>query len=193
MRAGEGRGGRPTAALPVVVAAALYGWAHFYFAGPNPPSAAVAVGVGAVLGTAACALYFVRTHGSGALFGVLFLAVGLLLTVTAADRAAGRAEVAVCVVREAHSQVQGSYGEGGPPAKTVHRLVLDCPGGYPDELKDDRPLAARGEEIEVAYDARRRVAPEPAGGTSAWVPAVWAALLLAGATLIAARSPAPGK
>ena len=192
MRTGERRGWRPTAALPAVVAAALYGWAHWYFAGPDSPSAAVAVAVGAVLCTAACALYSARTHGSGALFGVLFLAVGLLLTVTAADRAAGLAEVAVCVVREVHSQVQGSYGEGAPPAKTAHRLELDCPGGYPDELKDDRLLAERGEEIEVAYDARRRVSPEPAGSTSAWVPAVWAPLLIAGATLISARSPAPG-
>ncbi|MFJ3834985.1 hypothetical protein ACWGHM_26475 [Streptomyces sp. NPDC054904] len=191
MGAGNGRGFRPTAVLPVVAAAALYGWAHWYFAGPGSPPAAVAVAVGAVLCGAACAVYFVRVHGGGALFGALFLAVGLLLTVTTADRAAGRAESAVCVVREVHSQVQGSYGEGAPPAKTVHRVDLDCPGGYPDELKGDGPPPARGEEIEVAYDARRRVSPEPAGTTSPWKPAVWAVLLLGAAGLIAARSPEP--
>ncbi|MET9604978.1 hypothetical protein ABZZ17_07890 [Streptomyces sp. NPDC006512] len=179
---------RPAVALPVVAAAALYGWAHWYFAGPASPPTAAAVAGGAVLVAGTCALYSVRIGGSGGLFGSLLMAVGLLLAVTAADRAAGRAETAVCVVREVHSQVQGSYGEGAPPAKTVYRLVLDCPGGYPSELKDDRPLAARGEEIEVAYDAQRRVSPEPAGGASPWAAAVWAALLLAASTVIAARS-----
>ncbi|MFF3013319.1 hypothetical protein [Streptomyces sp. NPDC057939] len=189
---GEGNGWwRPTAALPVVAAAALYGWAHWCFAGPGSPSPAVAVAVGAVLCGAACACYFVRVRGGGALFGALFLAVGLLLTVTTADRAAARAEIAVCVVREVHSRVQGAYGEGAPPAKTVHRLDLDCPGGYPDELKGDGTPPARGAEIEVAHDPRRRVSPELAGSTSPWTPAVWAVLMLGAAGLIAARSTAP--
>ncbi|WP_158721220.1 hypothetical protein [Streptomyces sp. NRRL S-241] len=180
-----------TVALPVSAAAAVYGWVHWYLAGPSSPPTAVAVAGGVLLVAGACAAYVVRVGGTGGFFGVLFLAVGLLLTVTAADQATARAEVATCVVGEVHTTVQASYGEGGPPEKTVYRLELRCPGGYPAELKDDRPLAAVGEEIEVAYDPQRRVSPAPEGGSSPWRAALWALVLLAAGTEIARRC-APG-
>ncbi|MFI7359302.1 hypothetical protein ACIBTP_35895 [Streptomyces avidinii] len=173
--------------LPGSAAAAVYGWVHWYLAGPSSPPTAVAVAGGALLVAGACAAYVVRVGGSGGLFGVLFLAVGLLLTVTAADQAAARAEVATCVVEAVHGRVQASYGEGGPPEKTVYRLELRCPGGYPAELKDDRPLAAVGEEIAVAYDPRRRVSPAPEGESAPWRAALCALVLLAAGTEIARR------
>ncbi|MFG2989581.1 hypothetical protein ACGFZK_09895 [Streptomyces sp. NPDC048257] len=177
-----------TVAMPVVAAAAVYGWTHWYLAGPASPPIAVAVTGGAVLIAAACVAYFVRVDGGGGFFGVLFLAVGLLLTVAAADQATARAEVATCVVGAVHTKVQASAGEGGPPEKSVYRLELHCPDGYPAELKDDRPLAAAGEEIEVAYDPQRRVSPAPAGETSPWRAGLCALILLAAATGLARRS-----
>ncbi|MGW0391232.1 hypothetical protein ACWDYJ_10070 [Streptomyces sp. NPDC003042] len=175
----EPRTRRFVAALPAVAAVAVYGWAHWCFAGPSSPPVAVAVAGGALLLVGACVAYFVLVAGSGALFGAVLLALGLLLTVASADQASARTEVATCVVREVHDTLQGSYGEGGPPPKTVYRLVLACPGGYPAELKDDRPLAAVGEEVEVAYDPRRRVSPAVEGETAPWKPALFAVLLLA--------------
>ncbi|MEU9254441.1 DUF3592 domain-containing protein [Streptomyces sp. NPDC048270] len=183
----EPREGRLAAGLPAVAAGAVYGWAHWCFAGPAPPPTAVAWVGAVVLLVAACAGYVVAVGGSGSVFGGLLLAVGLLLTVAAADQTASRAESATCVVREVERRLQSSSGEGAPPAKTVYRLALDCPGGYPDELKDDRAVAEAGQEVRVAYDPRRRASPALEGTASPWRAVVWAVLLLAVSTVIAGR------
>lgn len=177
---------RPAAGLPAVAAAVVYGWAHWCYAGPASPPTAVAVAGGAVLLVAACVAYGLITGGNGAFFGGLLLALGLLLTVAAADQTAARAETATCVVREVRSKLQDAFGEGAAQ-KTVYRLELDCPGGYPDALKDDRQVADAGEEVRVAYDPRRRVSPALEGKTSPWPALVCAVLLLAVSTLIASR------
>ncbi|MFJ3925264.1 hypothetical protein [Streptomyces sp. NPDC090022] len=183
-----------SAALPAVAAVLLHGWAAWYFGAASPPPAAVAVAGAGILGAGALVAYFLLVGGNGAVFGTLLLAVGLLLTVAAADRTAAREEVATCVVREVHTRSEGSFGEGGPPPKTVYRFALDCPGGHPAELKDDRSLAPVGGQVRVAYDPLRRTAPAVAGEeTSPWTPALWGALALALSTLIAASRPHPGR
>ncbi|MFG2986319.1 hypothetical protein ACGFYQ_34550 [Streptomyces sp. NPDC048258] len=188
----EGQGAWPlVAVLPVVAAAAVFGWAHWCYAGPSSPPTPAALAVGTVLLVAACVAYFVRVGGSGGLFGGLLLAVGMLLAVAAADQTAARGAVTTCVVGEVRTKVQDSFGEGAPSGKTVYRLVLRCPGGYPVELKDDRPIASVGEEVRVAYDPRRRVSPAVEGETSPWSAVFWAVLLLALSTVIAARRRAP--
>ncbi|MFE2548075.1 hypothetical protein ACFXGI_05935 [Streptomyces sp. NPDC059355] len=156
------------ALVPVVAAAALYGWAHWCYAGASAPSGTIALAGGAVLIVGAAVLYFVCVGGSRSLFGALFLALGLLLTVAATDQAASRAEVAPCVVREVQEQKTSSAGEGLPGERIVYRHVLNCPGGYPAELTDGRRLAAAGGEIRVAYDPRHRVSPAPEGASSPW-------------------------
>ncbi|MGR4878333.1 hypothetical protein ACIPUC_02705 [Streptomyces sp. LARHCF249] len=191
MQGTEPRGWRPAAGLPAVAAAAVYGWAHWCYAGPASPPAAVAVAGGMALLVGACAAYGLIVGGSGGLFGGLLLAVGLLVTVAAADQTAARAESATCVVREVHTRLQESFGEGAPPQKTVYRLELDCPGGYPDAFADDRAVAAVGEEVRVAYDPQRRVSPALEGETSPWRAVVCAVILLAASTVIASRRPAP--
>ncbi|MHC0431135.1 hypothetical protein ACX6XY_13225 [Streptomyces sp. O3] len=174
--------------VPAVAGAVVYGWAHWCFAGPaSPPSAVALLGGGALIGAAGLA-YLRLVGGSGGVFGAIFLAVGLFLAVAVADRVAVRGEVATCVVREVRTQVQKSFGEGGPSPKTVYRLALDCPGGYPAELKDDRAAAPVGERVRVAYDPERRVAPTVHGETSPWTPALWTAALLALSTLLAAKA-----
>ncbi|WP_167739609.1 hypothetical protein [Streptomyces subrutilus] len=187
----EAREWRLAAGLPAVAAAVVYGWAHWCFAGPDSPPTAVAWAGAVLLLVAACAGYVVAVGGSGGVFGGLLLAMGLLLTVAAADQAAARPESATCVVRGVDSSFQPSLGDGAPPAKTVYRLALDCPGGYPDELKDDQAVAESGQEVRVAYDPRRRVSPALAGTVSPWRAVVWAALLLALSTVIAGRRGAP--
>ncbi|MBT2455585.1 DUF3592 domain-containing protein [Streptomyces sp. ISL-86] len=179
--------GRLTAVLPIVAAAAVYGWAHWCLGGRSSPSATVALVGGAVLIAAACLAYFVLVRGNGGFFGALSLGVALLLAVAAADQAAARGEATTCVVREVHSKTSESHGEGAPPARTVYSLDLDCPGGYPTELKDDRPIAPAGAEVRVAYDPDRRVSPAVEGDTSPWKSALWAVLLLAFSTGMAAR------
>lgn len=180
------------AALPVTATVAVFGWAYWCFGGSSAPSATVAMAGGAVLLLASCAGYLLLVGGSsGGLFGTLLLALVLLLTVAAADQAAARGAAATCVVRDVRTTVQPSFGEAGPHAKTVYRLALDCPGGYPDELKGDRPVAAPGAEVRVAYDPRRRVAPEVEGTTSPWRAATWALILLALSTVIAGSRRAP--
>lgn len=185
------------AALPVLATVAVFGWAYWCFGGATAPSATVAVVGGAVLILAACAGYALFVGGSGGLFGALVLALGLLLTVGAADRVASRGAVATCVVRDVRTSVQHSVGEGAPAPKTVYRLALDCPGGQPGELKGDRAVAV-GAEVRVAYDPRHRVAPEFDGTTSPWRAASWALMLLALSTVIAgskraaAGMPGPG-
>ncbi|MFB7057083.1 hypothetical protein ACFCXT_28695 [Streptomyces vinaceus] len=180
---------RLAALVPVVAAAAVYGWARWCYTAASPPSAAVALVGGAALVAGASVAYFVCVRGSRSLFGALFLALGLLLTVTATDQAASRAEVAACVVREVKEQVTSSAGEGLPAERTIYRHLLDCPGGYPDELTDERRLAARGGEIRVAYDPRHRVSPAPEGAGSSWTAALGAVLLLVLSTLVAAAGP----
>ncbi|MEU9233732.1 hypothetical protein [Streptomyces subrutilus] len=187
----EPRKWRLAAGLPAVAAAVVYGWAHWCFAGPDSPPTAVAWAGAVVLLVAACAVYAVAVGGSGSVFGGLLLAMGLLLTVAAADQTAARPESATCVVRGVDSRLQPSLGEGAPPTKTVYRLALDCPGGYPDELKDDRAVAEAGQEVRVAYDPRRRASPALAGTASPWRAVGWAALLLAVSTVIAGRRGAP--
>ncbi|MFF4850766.1 hypothetical protein [Streptomyces sp. NPDC001194] len=177
------------ALVPVVAAAALYGWAHWCYAGASAPSAAVALAGGAVLIVGAAVLYFVCVGGSRSLFGALFLALGLLLTVAATDQAASRAEVAPCVVREVREQKTSSAGEGLPGERTVYRHVLNCPGGYPDELTDGRRLASAGGEVRVAYDPRRRVSPAAEGAGSPWAAGLGAVVLLALSALVAAAGP----
>ncbi|MEV6956901.1 hypothetical protein [Streptomyces sp. NPDC051183] len=176
--------------VPAVAAAAAYGWARWCFAGTSAPSSTVALVVGAMLVVGASAVYFALAGGSGGFFGALFLAMGLLLTVAATEQAQARSAVATCAVREVRTEVQRSFGEGGTD-KTTYLLALDCPGGYPDELKDDRAVAPKGAEIRVAYDPRRRLSPQVQGGSSPWKPAVSAALLLAFSTLLAAVRRAP--
>ncbi|THA56558.1 hypothetical protein [Streptomyces sp. A1136] len=83
----------------------------------------------------------------------------MLLAVAAADQAAERPAAATCAVREVHTKVRGSAGDGAPPERTVYRFVLGCPGGYPAELKEDRAVAAVGARIRVAYDPAHRVSP----------------------------------
>ncbi|MFJ6798007.1 hypothetical protein [Streptomyces sp. NPDC091268] len=171
--------------LPALAAALLFAWACWCYGASPPVATAPAVAVGGAVLVGACAAYSVLVGGSGGLFGALFLALGLLLTVTAADQAASRGSTATCVVGEVHTKVEHSAGEGSPGPKKVYRLVLRCPGGYPAELKEDRPVAAAGEEVRVAYDPRRRVAPAVEGGASPWAAAVCAVLLLALCTVIA--------
>ncbi|MEU2391789.1 hypothetical protein [Streptomyces sp. NPDC007369] len=180
------------AAGPLLAAGSVYGWAHWCFTGGSAPSAGVALAGGGTLIALLCAVYWTAVAGTRGFFGAVALALALLATVAAADRAAGRSEVALCVVRAVDSTVQESFGEGGPEPRTVHRHTLDCPGGYPAELKDDRRAAAVGGEVRVAYDPRRRVAPEAEGRTSPWGPVLSAALLLAVAAAIAASRRAPG-
>ncbi|MGW0366722.1 hypothetical protein [Streptomyces sp. NPDC002990] len=178
-------------AVPLVAVAALFGWAHWYYAGSSPPSAAVAVAGGAVLVVVACAGYYIHIGGSGGFFGALFLGLGLLVTVVAVDQAAARGEVATCVVREVQTKTQPSFGEGAPPEKTLYRFLLRCPGGYPTELKDDRAIAAEGEEVRVAYDPEGRVSPAAEGGTTPTRAALYAAVLLLLSTTIALGRRAP--
>lgn len=104
----EPRTGWLVAGVPAVAAVAVFGWARWCFAASPPLPTATAVVVGAFLAVGACAAYYVLVGGNGALFGVLFLALGLLMTVAAADQATARAEVATCVVGEVHSKVEGS-------------------------------------------------------------------------------------
>ncbi|MGW7103422.1 hypothetical protein [Streptomyces sp. NPDC054838] len=182
-----------TAVLPVPAAAAGYGWASWCFAGSSAPTGAVALVGGAALVLGACAAYFVLVGGSGGFFGALLLALGMLLAVAAADQAARRPAVAVCAVREVHTKVQGSAGEGAPPERTVYRFALGCPGGYPAELKEDRAVAAVGEEVRVAYDPGRRVSPELEGATTPSKAASWAAALVALSMTIAWAKRAPAR
>ncbi|MER6775844.1 MULTISPECIES: hypothetical protein [unclassified Streptomyces] len=177
------------ALVPVASAAALYGWARWCYAGASAPSGTVALAGGAVLIVGASVLYFVCVGGSRSLFGALFLALGLLLTMAATDQAASRAEVAPCVVREVQERKTSSAGEGLPGERIVYRHVLDCPGGYPDELTDGRRLAAAGGEIRVAYDPRHRVSPAPEGGSSPRAAGLGAVVLLALSALVAAAGP----
>ncbi|MEV6734862.1 MULTISPECIES: hypothetical protein [unclassified Streptomyces] len=182
---------RLAALVPVAAAAAVYAWAHWCYGGTSAPSGTVALAGGAVLVIGGSVAYFALVRGSGSLFGALFMALGLLLTVTAADQAASRGEVALCVVRDVQARVQGSAGEGAPAEKTVYRHVLNCPGGYPDELGDDRRIAAAGAELRVAYDSRHRVSPAPEGANSPWTAGLWAVALLAMSTLLAAVGRGP--
>ncbi|MFK0232643.1 hypothetical protein [Streptomyces vinaceus] len=179
---------RLAALVPVVAAAAVYGWARWCYAAASPPSATVALVGGAALVVGAPVVYFVCVRGSRSLFGALLLALGLLLTVTATDQAASRAEVAACVVREVKEQVNLG-GEGLPAERTTYRHLLNCPGGYPDELTDGRRLAARGGEVRVAYDPRHRVSPAPEGTGASWTAALGAVVLLVLSTLVAAAGP----
>ncbi|MEV6578791.1 hypothetical protein AB0M92_11600 [Streptomyces sp. NPDC051582] len=180
---------RLAALVPVVAAAAVYGWARWCYAAASAPSDGVALVGGAVLVLGASVVYFACVRGSRSLFGALFLALGLLLTVTATDQAQSRAEVAPCVVREVKEQVTSSAGEGPPNSRTVYRHLLNCPGGYPDELTEERRLAAAGGEIRVAYDPRRRVSPAPEGEGSSWTAGLGAVVLLVLSTLVAAAGP----
>ncbi|MEU8437936.1 hypothetical protein AB0F18_34580 [Streptomyces sp. NPDC029216] len=173
------------AAVPAVAAVLVYAWARWCFGGSEAPSATVALVGGAALVLGAAAVYLLPVRGAGGLFGALFLALGLLSIVVAVEQTAVRGEVAVCVVREVHTKVEPSFGEGATE-KTVHRLALDCPGGYPDELKDAPPSVSRGAELRIAYDAGRRVSPAVAGATSPWKPALSALLLLGLSTVLAA-------
>ncbi|MFJ4318027.1 hypothetical protein ACIP46_22520 [Streptomyces lavendulae] len=172
-------------ALPGLAAGAVYGWASWCFAGSSAPSGAVALAGGAVLVLGVCAAYSVLVGGTGGLFGALLLALGLLLAVAAADQAAARTAAATCAVREVRTRIQSSAGEGAPPNRTVYRFELDCPGGYPAELKEDRPVAERGQRIRVAFDPAHRVSPELQGRTRPWKAGLWGAALLGLSTVIA--------
>ncbi|MFB0629729.1 hypothetical protein [Streptomyces sp. AB3(2024)] len=174
-----------TVALPGLAAGAVYAGASWCYAASSAPSGAVAVVGGAVLILGVCTAYSVLVGGAGGLFGALLLSLGLLLAVAAADQAAARTAAATCAVREVHIRVQDSAGEGAPPTRTVYRLVLDCPGGYPAELKEDRPVAARGERIRVAFDPAHRVSPELEGRTRPWKAGLWSAALIGLSTVIA--------
>lgn len=180
-----------TAVLPWVAAGGVYGWASWCYGGSSAPSGAVALVGGAVLVLGCCAAYAVLVGGSGGFFGALLLSLGMLLTVAAADQAAARPATATCAVREVHTKVQHSAGEGAPPTRTVYRFVLGCPGGYPAELKEDRAVAEVGDRVEVAYDPAQRVSAELEGRTTPWKPAAWAAALLGLSTVIAWAKRAP--
>ncbi|CAL9354916.1 hypothetical protein SUDANB120_00541 [Streptomyces sp. enrichment culture] len=186
----EGRGGaaRRWAGVATCAAgpAALYGWAHWCFSAEAAPSGALALSGGAVLAACGAVTHLLLVGGARGVFGSLLLALAMLAAVAAADRAAARPATAACTVRSVDSRSQDSFGEGAPPPRTLHRLTLDCPGGYPDVLEDDRIAAPAGEEVRVAYDPRRRVAPEVEGTATPLVPALWSALFLALAVLIAA-------
>lgn len=189
----EPRGRRSAvAALPAAAAALVCAWTRWCSVGAAPPSPTVAVAGGAVLVLGASLTYAVSVRGAGGLFGALFLALGLLSTVVATERTAARAETATCVVREVHAETEASFGEGGAE-RTVYRLALDCPGGYPTELKDAPSPLSRGAEVRIAHDPRRRLSPVPAGAAAPWKPALSALLLLALATAPAAnrRRPRP--
>ncbi|RII20754.1 hypothetical protein DSC45_02820 [Streptomyces sp. YIM 130001] len=174
--------------LPVSAVLAVYAWTHWSLAGSSasPPPTAVAVVVGLVIGVGSMVVCFRLRPDNGGCFGALFLAMALLATVAAADARATRSGEAVCVVREATSREQGSHGEGGPPTRTVHRVELRCPGGYPTALKDDKAMASKGEKIRVAYDPRRQVSPEIAGRSTPWGAFVATLVLTAITTLLAA-------
>ncbi|MEW1638467.1 hypothetical protein AB0469_30975 [Streptomyces sp. NPDC093801] len=190
----EGTHGRwsAVAALPAAAAALVYAWARWCSVGAAPPSPTVAVAGGAVLVLGASPAYAVSVRGACGLFGALFLALGLLSTAAATERTAARAETATCVVREVRAETEASLGEGGAE-KTVYRLALDCPGGYPGELKDAPSPLSRGAEVRIAHDPRRRLSPVPAGAAGPWEPALSALLLLTSATVLAAhrRRPQP--
>ncbi|WP_329376178.1 hypothetical protein OG625_01615 [Streptomyces sp. NBC_01351] len=186
----EPRAWGPTAALPAVAAAVVFAWAYWCFTSSSAPSTTVAVAGVAILLCAACTVYFARVGGSGGFFGTLFLALGLLATVATADQTTARGEVATCVVREVQAKDQHAHGEGSA-TKTLYRLALTCPGGYPAEVKD-APRAAVGAEIRVSYDPERRVTPSVEGETSPRTTALWALILLAACTGLAGRRrPAP--
>ncbi|GAA0288728.1 hypothetical protein GCM10010302_28850 [Streptomyces polychromogenes] len=185
-----GRGRAAVAVLPVAAAALVYVWARWCFGGSAPPPSSLALAGGAVLVLGAAVAYFVPVRGAGGLFGALFLALGLLSTVAVVEGTAARGETATCTVREVRTKAEPSFGEGGAD-RTVYRLELDCPGGYPDELKDAPASFSRGARVRVAYDARRRLSPVLAGDGSPWKPALTAVLLLGLSTLLAARRRLP--
>ncbi|KOV65522.1 hypothetical protein [Streptomyces sp. MMG1121] len=190
---GEDIGTRPrwlAAALPGAAAAALYAWAHWCLVSASAPSTGVAVVAGAVLVGCACAVYFALVSGSGGLFGALFLAIGPLMVAATADQLVQRTASATCVVRAVHDRKIAAFGEDGI-AKTVYRLALDCPGGYPTEINSDRRIASEGRRVHVAYDPRHRVAPIAGEPNTPWKPGVGAVVLLLAATAFAARRRVP--
>ncbi|RSS78268.1 hypothetical protein [Streptomyces sp. WAC06614] len=175
--------------LPAAAAGLVHGWSWWCLSADSAPPGPVALVGGAVLVLGAAVAYGALRGGSGGVFGALAVAVGLLAVVAAADRAAARPDRALCVVRQIEERGSHTAGEGAPASRTVYRHVLTCPGGYPTELKEDHAVARAGGEIEVAYDARRRVSPVLVGDTSPWPAFLCAALLLAFATLVATRRP----
>lgn len=123
--------------VPPLGAGTVYGWAHCCFTADSAPSAGIALAGGPLI-AGSCAVYRTAVAGTRGFFGAVALALALLPTLAAADLTHARGEVAVCVARAVDSTVQQPSGEGGPGPRTVHRHALDCPGGYPAELKDDR-------------------------------------------------------
>lgn len=106
---------RLAALVPVAAAAAVYAWAHWCYGGASAPSGTVALAGGAVLVIGGSVAYFALVRGSGSLFGALFLALGLLLTVTAADQAASRGR-SPCA-----SYVTSRPGCRAPPERALPR------------------------------------------------------------------------
>ncbi|WP_438289550.1 hypothetical protein [Streptomyces sp. HUAS TT7] len=170
----------------MAAAAAAYAWARWCFASASPPSQTVAVVGGAVLIVLAAVAYLVLVDGSGGFFGVLLMALGLFLTLEAVEEGTARSQAVTCDVREVHSKVLESSGEGSI-SKTVYHFTLSCPGGYPTEITDGRPIASAGKQLRIAYDPRRRVSPSIEGNDSAWRSAISALGLLVAATALAAR------
>ncbi|KQX52886.1 MULTISPECIES: hypothetical protein [unclassified Streptomyces] len=173
-------------ALPAAAAALLYAWSAWSFGGASAPSTTVAVSVGGAAVLAAGVAYYRLVDGAAGLFGALALVAALLLTVAAADRAAGRGAVADCVVVKVAEENSTSVGEGGGTrVQYVH--ALRCPGGYPSSLSEDHRLAPDGGKVRVAYDPGRRVDPAVEGSRVPWRQGILAVLLLAAATAGARR------
>ncbi|MFF4186633.1 hypothetical protein ACFYZ9_25955 [Streptomyces sp. NPDC001691] len=174
----------------MAAAAAAYAWARWCFASASPPSGTVALVGGAALIVLTCVVYFVLVEGSGAFFGVLLMALGLFLTLEAVEEGTARGQTVICDVREVTSRVLQSSGEGSI-STTVYHFTLSCPGGYPTEITERRPVTSAGKRLRIAYDPQRRVSPSIEGDASPWRSALTALVLLAAATALAARRRAP--
>ncbi|WP_424216510.1 hypothetical protein ACN20G_30730 (plasmid) [Streptomyces sp. BI20] len=172
-------------ALGIVVALGAAGgawaWARWW---ATTDAAGFALGVGAVASLLVCAVF---ARCGGGVFGTLFLAGALLMTVALADQAAGRDGRADCAVRKVETSVEHSFGEGAPSAKEVHRIRLDCAGGGPSEVTTDRPAPAVGDRLTVAWDPHGRLEPVLPDELTPWPPGVAAVFLLGCAVVAVGR------
>ncbi|WP_151771896.1 hypothetical protein [Streptomyces abyssomicinicus] len=172
-------------ATPPVAAAAVHGWAYWFFRASGLPLA-VGVGGGCVLMFGAWILYRSLVDGTGRFFGSVLTMIALLATAAAAQHSTPRAETATCRVLTVAADAQPSWGDG-PAAPSRHSLTLECPGGYPGKVVTGRggEDIGTGDTVRVSYDVHRRVSPQLEGEPAPWITLSLALLLLGLASLLA--------